>query len=169
MLTNGRSTTKVCSSSEKLNRTAHDVREMELFGIEPTFRRRFKFVAMVGFASTVVMCWQNTLATFSFALQNGGTGGYFFTYIYGMFAFAFTYLSLAELSSSWVHHSRRILNLQLTALVQIPNSWWAISVGRPVRTTQAPYSHQLLCRLALQPSMAWIFGWLRCHYRQPHP
>lgn len=87
-------------NSEKLKPTAHDVREMELFGIEPTFKRRFKFVAMVGFASTVVMCWQNTLATFSFALTNGGTGGYFFTYIYGMFAFAFTYLSLAELSSS---------------------------------------------------------------------
>lgn len=87
-------------NSEKLKPTAYDVREMELFGIEPTFKRRFKFVAMVGFASTVVMCWQNTLATFSFALTNGGTGGYFFTYIYGMFAFAFTYLSLAELSSS---------------------------------------------------------------------
>ena len=86
--------------SEKLKPTSHDVHEMDLFGIEPTFKRRFKFVAMVGFASTVVMCWQNTLATFSFALQNGGTGGYFFTYIYGMFAFAFTYLSLAELSSS---------------------------------------------------------------------
>jgi choline transport protein len=81
--------------------TAHDVREMDLFSIEPTFKRRFKFVAMVGFASTVVMCWQNTLATFSFALQNGGTGGYFFTYIYGMFAFGFTYLSLAELSSRY--------------------------------------------------------------------
>ena len=85
---------------KKLQPTAHDVRDMGLFGIQPTFTRRFKFVAMVGFASTVVMCWQNTLATFSFALQNGGTGGYFFTYIYGMFAFGFTYLSLAELSSS---------------------------------------------------------------------
>ncbi|KAK3675512.1 hypothetical protein LTR78_004595 [Recurvomyces mirabilis] len=88
--------------------TAHDVREMGLFGIEPTFKRRFKFVAMVGFASTVVMCWQNTLATFSFALQNGGTGGYFFTYIYGMIAFGFTYLSLAELSSSCAPHKFRI-------------------------------------------------------------
>jgi len=73
---------------------------MALFDIQPTFVRRFKFVAMVGFASTVVMCWQNTLATFSFALQNGGTGGYFFTYLYGMLAFGLTYLSLAELSSS---------------------------------------------------------------------
>lgn len=78
----------------------HDVRDMALFDIQPAFTRRFKFVAMVGFASTVVMCWQNTLATFSFALQNGGTGGYFFTYLYGMLAFGLTYLSLAELSSS---------------------------------------------------------------------
>lgn len=84
------------------NATEHDVREMDLFGIQPTFKRRFKFIAMVGFASTVVMCWQNTLATFSFALTNGGTGGYFFTYIYALFAFAFVYLSLAELSSSYV-------------------------------------------------------------------
>ncbi|KAK5117848.1 hypothetical protein LTR85_008622 [Meristemomyces frigidus] len=83
------------------NATAHDVREMDLFGIEPAFKRRFKFIAMVGFASTVVMCWQNTLATFSFALTNGGTGGYFFTYLYALFAFAFVYLSLAELSSSY--------------------------------------------------------------------
>ncbi|KAK4903070.1 hypothetical protein LTR49_026878 [Elasticomyces elasticus] len=87
--------------AEKLQPSANDVRDMGLFGIQPTFTRRFKFVAMVGFASTVVMCWQNTLATFSFALQNGGTGGYFFTYVYGMFAFGFTYLSLAELSSSY--------------------------------------------------------------------
>ncbi|KAK4548180.1 hypothetical protein LTR36_010049 [Oleoguttula mirabilis] len=89
------------SKGSNWNATAHDVREMDLFGIEPAFKRRFKFIAMVGFASTVVMCWQNTLATFSFALTNGGTGGYFFTYLYALFAFAFVYLSLAELSSSY--------------------------------------------------------------------
>ena len=87
-------------SAKQPQPSEHDVRDMALFDIQPTFVRRFKFVAMVGFASTVVMCWQNTLATFSFALQNGGTGGYFFTYLYGMLAFGLTYLSLAELSSS---------------------------------------------------------------------
>lgn len=96
--------------SDNLKPSAHDAHEMDLFGIKPTFKRRFKFVAMVGFASTVVLCWQNTLATFSFALANGGTGGYFFTYIYGMFAFAFTYLSLAELSSSYNSHCVRTLH-----------------------------------------------------------
>ena len=42
----------------KLEPSANDVRDMGLFGIQPTFTRRFKFVAMVGFASTVVMCWR---------------------------------------------------------------------------------------------------------------
>jgi len=88
------------SRANKLDATKHDVREMGFFGIEPTFKRRFQFVAMVGFASTVVMCWQNTLATFGFALLNGGTGGLFFTYIYALFAFGAVYLTLAELSSS---------------------------------------------------------------------
>ena len=47
------------------------------------------------------MSWQNALATFSFALLNGGTGGFFFSYIYALFAFASVYLTLAELSSSY--------------------------------------------------------------------
>ena len=42
-------------SREKLQPTAHDVRDMGLFGIEPAFKRRFRFISMVGFASTVVM------------------------------------------------------------------------------------------------------------------
>ena len=57
--------------------TAYDVRDMNALGLLPTFRRRFNFLAMVGFSSTVVVAWQTTLATFSFALFNGGTGGLF--------------------------------------------------------------------------------------------
>ena len=86
-------------SPPKFQPSHQDRLDMELFSISPAFNRRFNFLAMVGFASTVVMCWQNTLATFSFALQNGGTGGYFFTYLYGIVAFGLVYVSLAELSS----------------------------------------------------------------------
>lgn len=80
--------------------TAHDIRDMDALGISPTFKRRFKFVAMVGFSSTVVVAWQNALATFGFALYNGGTGGLFWTFIFSIFGMTFVYLSLAELSSS---------------------------------------------------------------------
>ena len=81
--------------------TKHDLHDMDALGLTPTFRRRFKFVAMVGFSSTVVVAWQNTLATFSFALYNGGTGGLFWCFIFSMFAMTFVYLTLAELSSSF--------------------------------------------------------------------
>ena len=57
--------------------TAYDIRDMDALGLAPTFRRRFDFLAMLGFSSTVVVAWQTTLATFSFALFNGGTGGLF--------------------------------------------------------------------------------------------
>ena len=46
-------------SSEKRGATIHDVRDMDALGLAPTFHRRFKFVAMVGFSSTVVVSWQN--------------------------------------------------------------------------------------------------------------
>ena len=57
--------------------TAYDARDMDAFGLKQTFRRRFTVLAMLGFSSTVVTAWQTTLATFSFALFNGGTGGLF--------------------------------------------------------------------------------------------
>lgn len=80
--------------------TAYDLRDMDALGLARTFRRRFKFLTMVGFSSTVVVAWQNVLATYGFALYNGGTGGLFWTFIFSMFAFTFIYLSLAELSST---------------------------------------------------------------------
>lgn len=133
---------------DNLKPTAHDVREMELFNIEPTFKRRFKFVAMVGFASTVVMCWQNTLATFSFALANGGTGGYFFTYIFGMFAFGFTYLSLAELASSYLSHPVRISpRLLTTSLTDTPPRVASTNGSPNARPTSSAF-----------PSATWSAG-----------
>ncbi|KAK5732182.1 hypothetical protein LTR17_010759 [Elasticomyces elasticus] len=65
------------SDPAKKSATAYDLRDMNALGLVPTFRRRFNFLAMLGFSSTVVVAWQTTLATFSFALFNGGTGGLF--------------------------------------------------------------------------------------------
>lgn len=44
--------------------TANDVHDMDALGLEPTFKRRFRFVAMVGFTSVVVVAWQATLSVF---------------------------------------------------------------------------------------------------------
>jgi len=68
---------------------------------EESAQRRFKFIAMVGFCSTVVVAWQNTLTNFGFGLVDGGTGGIFWTFIFGLIASKFLYLTLCELSSSF--------------------------------------------------------------------
>ncbi|KAK4551151.1 hypothetical protein LTR86_011305 [Recurvomyces mirabilis] len=81
--------------------TAYDLHDMDALGLAPTFRRRFKFIAMVGFCSTVVVAWQNTLTNFGFGLLDGGTGGIFWTFVFGLIGSTFLYLTLCELSSSF--------------------------------------------------------------------
>ena len=89
-------------SPAKQGATAYDLRDMNALGIAPVFKRRFKFVAMVGFSSTVVVAWQNCLTNFGFGLVDGGTGGIFWTFIFALLAALFLYLTLCELSSRYV-------------------------------------------------------------------
>ena len=89
-------------SPAKQGATAYDIRDMNALGLAPVFKRRFKFVAMVGFCSTVVVAWQNTLTNFGFGLFDGGTGGIFWTFIFALIASTFLYLTLCELSSWYV-------------------------------------------------------------------
>ena len=86
----------------KQGATAYDIRDMNALGIAPAFKRNFKFVAMVGFSSTVVVAWQNTLTNFGFGLLDGGTGGIFWTFVFALIASLFLYLTLCELSSRYV-------------------------------------------------------------------
>jgi hypothetical protein len=79
--------------------TSCDMKDIEAMGIEQVYYRRYKTMAMLAFNSTVVVAWQNTLATMGFILYNGGTGGIFFSYIIATIGYALVFVSLAELSS----------------------------------------------------------------------
>ena len=96
-------------SPAKQSATAYDIRDMDALGLPPTFKRRFKFVAMVGFCSTVVVAWQNTLTNLGFGLFDGGTGGIFWTFVFALIASIFLYLTLCELSSWYVALSCTVL------------------------------------------------------------
>ncbi|KAK3117346.1 hypothetical protein LTR53_001397 [Teratosphaeriaceae sp. CCFEE 6253] len=113
-------------SPAKQDATEYDIRDMDALGLAPTFKRRFKFIAMVGFCSTVVVGWQNTCTNFGFGLFDGGTGGTFWTFVFSLIASTFLYLTLCELSScfptaggqyQWVLtlHSYSRLSWQTTA------------------------------------------------------
>jgi len=127
--------------------TAYDLRDMDALGIVPTFRRRFNFLAMMGFSSTVLTAWETSLATFSFALYNGGTGG-----LFCVSCFPRTYSTSHELIALFrdldlrsrrtylcIPHdcgARFIVSLsllsthpRLTLAVQVSHRLWAIPVG----------------------------------------
>jgi len=101
--------------------TAYDIHDMDALGLEPTFRRRFKLLAMIGFSSMVAIAWQNTFATFTFALYNGGTGSYFWTCVFSTITITLVYPSLAELSSSYV--PTPCLHMIRLTLVEVPHRW----------------------------------------------
>ena len=79
--------------------TVGDQRDVLAMQIEPAFHRRFNLAAVVALGMSVVVAYQNTLATLGFILYNGGTGGVFFGYILVIIGFTPVYASLAELSS----------------------------------------------------------------------
>ncbi|KAK5127758.1 hypothetical protein LTR85_004874 [Meristemomyces frigidus] len=94
-------------SPAKEGATAYDIHDMDALGLAPTFRRRLKFIAMVGFCSIVVVAWQNTLTNLGFGLLDGGTGGIFWTFVSSLLASTFLYMTLCELSSSYFPNRRR--------------------------------------------------------------
>jgi hypothetical protein len=85
--------------TDDLERTADDHRDLLAMQIEPVFRRRFGLTAVVALGMSVVVAYQNTLATMGFVLYNGGTGGVFFGSLLVTIGFIPVYASLAELSS----------------------------------------------------------------------
>jgi hypothetical protein len=89
----------VTTMTDDLERTADDHRDLLAMQIEPVFRRRFGLTAVVALGMSVVVAYQNTLATMGFVLYNGGTGGVFFGSLLVTIGFIPVYASLAELSS----------------------------------------------------------------------
>lgn len=82
--------------------TVYDEHDMAVMQEDQMFFRRLKWAAVVALNSTVVLPWQTVLVGLGFVLYNGGTGGLFFSFILAATGFVPTYLSIAELSSSFV-------------------------------------------------------------------
>ncbi|OQN95236.1 hypothetical protein B0A48_18628, partial [Cryoendolithus antarcticus] len=79
--------------------TAADARDMAILGKKQVLRRNFKFVTMLGFASTVMASWEVLLVLFKLILIDGGTPNLFWGFIVDACGMLFVYASLAELAS----------------------------------------------------------------------
>lgn len=72
---------------------------MVVLGKKQVLRRNFKFITMLGFASTVLVAWEILPVLSVYALQDGGTAVVFWGLIVGLFGMTFVYASLAEMAS----------------------------------------------------------------------
>ena len=79
--------------------TDTDQHEMVVLGKKPVLRRNFKFITMLGFASTVLVAWEILPVISVYALQDGGTPIIFWGLIAGIIGMTFVYASLAEMAS----------------------------------------------------------------------
>ncbi|KAI7463086.1 amino acid transporter-like protein [Hortaea werneckii] len=83
----------------KYRGTAADQRDMKALGKTQELRRNFKFVTMLGFASTVMASWEVLLVLFKLILTDGGTPNLFWGFLVDACGMLFVYASLAELAS----------------------------------------------------------------------
>jgi amino acid transporter len=72
---------------------------MVVLGKKQVLRRNFKFITMLGFASTVLVAWEILPVISVYALQDGGTAIVFWGLVVGCIGMTFVYASLAEMAS----------------------------------------------------------------------
>ncbi|KAM0723329.1 hypothetical protein Q7P37_001531 [Cladosporium fusiforme] len=83
----------------KYRGTTADQRDMAMLGKKQVLRRNFKFVTMLGFASTVMASWEVLLVLFKLTLMTGGFPNLFWGFIVNVCGMLFVYASIAELAS----------------------------------------------------------------------
>lgn len=90
---------RAVSIPEQYRGTAADQHDMLVLGKRPVLRRNFKFVTMLGFASTVMISWEWVPIISIYALQDGGLPIVFWGLLAGCISMAMVYASLAEMAS----------------------------------------------------------------------
>ncbi|KAL8698786.1 MAG: hypothetical protein Q9201_006378 [Fulgogasparrea decipioides] len=63
------------------------------------FQRNFDYYSILGFSMILMATWENLNATTTFGLNNGGTAGAIYIYIFTFFGFGLAVVSMAEMSS----------------------------------------------------------------------
>ncbi|KAH8602283.1 amino acid transporter-like protein [Bisporella sp. PMI_857] len=79
--------------------TEADKRDMLTLGKKQVLRRNFKFITMLGFASTVMASWELMLPLFYFVLYDGGPPDLFWGFIVVAIGMSLVYASIAEMAS----------------------------------------------------------------------
>ncbi|KAK0100696.1 hypothetical protein ONS95_007148 [Cadophora gregata] len=79
--------------------TRHDQRDMYRMGKIQEFKRNYRPLSALSFATVLCCVWEFLLLANTQGLTDGGLAGLFWTYIWTFIAFGFVILSLAEMAS----------------------------------------------------------------------
>ncbi|KAI5206328.1 hypothetical protein AUEXF2481DRAFT_179093 [Aureobasidium subglaciale EXF-2481] len=95
----GEKNAAVATVPPRFRGTHTDKKDMAMLGRPQELRRNFRFVTMLGFASTVMSSWELMLPLWSFVLIDGGTPILFWGFIVVAIIMLLVYASIAELAS----------------------------------------------------------------------
>ncbi|KAF7915329.1 uncharacterized protein EAE98_011195 [Botrytis deweyae] len=85
--------------AKKWRGTRADQQDMAVLGKKQVLRRNFKFITMLGFASTAMASWELLLPLFTFVMVDGGTADLFWGFIVAACGMSLVYASIAEMAS----------------------------------------------------------------------
>ena len=68
-------------------------------GKKPVLRRRFGFLAIIGFTCTMLITWEGSLILFTTGLTNGGSAGLVYGYIFVWVGTISVFTTMAEMAS----------------------------------------------------------------------
>ncbi|KAI7345199.1 amino acid transporter-like protein [Hortaea werneckii] len=128
----------------KYRGTAADQRDMKALGKTQELRRNFKFVTMLGFASTVMASWEVLLVLFKLILTDGGTPNLFWGFLVDACGMLFVYASLAELASMSPTAGGQVgilLALHLCGVFVVVIPLWVMAPRAPVDVALFKYTN----------------------------
>lgn len=155
----------------KYRGTAADQSDMMALGKTQVLRRNFKFITMLGFASTVMASWEILLPLFTFVLTDGGTADLFWGFIAVASGMMLVYASIAELASMSPTAGGMMgkLGTQPRSCADADILNRSISLGLRIRSSPDTKGPKLHRRLALRHRMASVPRRRVLHGRIRHP
>ncbi|KAL8752072.1 MAG: hypothetical protein Q9184_005860, partial [Pyrenodesmia sp. 2 TL-2023] len=86
-------------ASELPSADQRDAQALARLGKKPVLKRRFSFIAMLGFTCTVLVTWEVIPIIYVTGLTNGGTAGFAYSYLFALVGSLSIFTVLAEMAS----------------------------------------------------------------------
>ncbi|KAJ5291448.1 amino acid permease [Penicillium angulare] len=112
--------------------TERDDVHLQRMGKNPVLKRNFGMLSIFGFSCTILGTWEGLLGTFIRPLENGGSGGAVYAYIFAWIGTASIFVVLSELSSmaptagGQYHWAAMLASTKYQKFLSYITGWWTV-------------------------------------------